>query len=72
MTDTENNLVVTRGERGKGRSKIGKGNYEVQTTRYKINKLQGYSVQHKEYSQYFIITLYGVYSIKTSNDLKLI
>ena len=27
---------------------------------YKINKLQGYIVQHREYSQYFIITLNGV------------
>ena len=24
---------------------------------YKINKLHGYSVQHREYSQYFIITI---------------
>ena len=30
------------------------------TTMYKINKLQGYIVQHREYSQYFIITLNGV------------
>ena len=30
---------------------------KVQTTRYKTNKLQGYIVQHREYSQYFIITL---------------
>ena len=24
---------------------------------YKINKLQGYIVQHREYSQYFIVTI---------------
>ena len=33
---------------------------EVQTTMYKMNNLQGYSVQHREYSQYFMITLNGV------------
>ena len=27
---------------------------------YKINKLQGYIVQYREYSQYFIITINGV------------
>ena len=31
---------------------------------YRIKKLQGYIVKHREYSQYFIITLNGVYSIK--------
>ena len=33
-------------------------------TRYKINKLQGYIVQHREYSQYFIITINGVQPLK--------
>ena len=33
---------------------------EVYATMYKINKLQGYIVQHKEYSQYLIITLNGI------------
>ena len=28
---------------------------------YKINKLQGYTVQNREYSQYFIITIHGVW-----------
>ena len=37
-----------------------KSDEEVQTTMYKINKLQGYIVQHREYSQYFIITRNGV------------
>ena len=45
---------------GKGSSKIGVGDEEVQTTPYEINKLQGYIIQHREYSQYFIITLNGV------------
>ena len=27
---------------------------------YKVNKLQGYIVQHRESSQYFIITVNGV------------
>ena len=48
-----------QGERGKG-GKIGAETYKVQTTMYKINKLQGYIAQHREYSQYFIITLNGV------------
>ena len=30
---------------------------KVQTARYKINKLQGYVAQHREYRQYVIITL---------------
>ena len=33
---------------------------------YKINKLQGYIVQHREYSQYFI-TLNGIQSVKFLN-----
>ena len=36
------------------------GDWEVQNTMHKINKLQGYIVQHREYNQYFIITLKGV------------
>ena len=39
---------------------------KVQTTRYKINKIQGGNVQHREYGQYFIITLNGRQSIKTA------
>ena len=47
-------------ERGKwGGGKTGVGDQEVQTTMYKINKLQGYIVQHREYSQ-FSIALNGV------------
>ena len=35
-------LVVTSEKREVGRGKTGVGNYEVQTTMYKIIKLQGY------------------------------
>lgn len=35
------------------------GHQEVQTTIYKIYKIQGYIVQHREYSHYFVITLNG-------------
>ena len=45
-------LVVTTGEKEVGRGKIGVGDEEVQTTMYKINKIQGYIIQHREYSQY--------------------
>ena len=31
---------------------------------YKVNKIQGCNVRHREYNQYFIISLYGVYSLK--------
>ena len=41
---TENKLVITRGGKGDGRSKISEGSKEVQTTRYKISKLQGYNI----------------------------
>ena len=42
---------------------------KVQTTRYKINKIriQGGNVQHREYGQYFKITLNGRQSIKIAN-----
>ena len=39
----------------------------TQTTLYKISKLQESIVQHRECSQYFIITINGVQSIKTLN-----
>ena len=49
--------MVISGKKEGGRGKIWVGDYEVQTTMYKINKLQGYIVQPREYSQNFIITL---------------
>ena len=48
--------MVTSGE-GEGGSEIRVGDKEVQATMLKINKLQGYIVQHTEYSQYFIMLL---------------
>ena len=48
-------------EQREGRQgKTGARDNEVQTTMYKVSQLQGYLVQHKEYSQYFIVILNGV------------
>ena len=47
-------------EERRRRAKTWIGDLEVQTTMCKINKLQRYIVQHREYSQYCIITLNGV------------
>lgn len=33
---------------------------EIQTCMYKINKLQGYIIQHREYDPSFIITINGI------------
>ena len=52
---------------GVGRGNINEWDEEVQTTMYKMNKMQGYNVQHREYNQYVIITLYGMQFIKISN-----
>ena len=52
-------MVTTEKKEG-GRGKKEVGDEEVQTIMYEINKLQGYSAQHREYSQYFIITMNGV------------
>ena len=56
--------------------KIGLGDQEIQTTTYEINKLQGHNAQHREYSQYLIITINGVQPLKIVNhyavQLKLI
>ena len=48
--DTQKKYVLVRGEEF-GEGKIGKVNLEVQTSSYKINKAQGYNIQHKEYGQ---------------------
>ena len=56
LTDLENNLVVTGQEREVGwRHDKGRG-LEVQTIECKA---QGCIVQHREYSQYFIVTVNG-------------
>ena len=51
-------VISNDGKDGR-KGKIGVG-VKVQTTKYKINKLQRYIVQHRDYIQYFIITLNGV------------
>ena len=43
-------IMVTSGEREEDRGKIGIGKCQPQTTIYKMNKLQGYNEQHREYS----------------------
>ena len=55
----ENKLVGAR--EGKGEGKYRGRVLRVQTILYKINELQGYIVKHREYSQYFIMTINGVY-----------
>lgn len=57
LSDTKNKPVVI-GER-EGGSKIGVGEWATYSL-YKINKLQEYNVQQREYGQYFIITVNGV------------
>ena len=37
--------------------KMAVADLKAQTTVYKINKLQGYIVQHREQNGYFVITL---------------
>ena len=44
LTDIENKLVVTKGEREGGRGKIGVWDKEIQITVYKIDKQKGYVV----------------------------
>ena len=45
--------MVISEEREGGRGKVGVGDSEVQTTMYKISKLQRCIVYHRDYSQYF-------------------
>ena len=45
---------------GDRRDKIGLRGQEVKTTMYKIDRLQGYMVEHREYSHYFKITIDGI------------
>ena len=59
-TETDSQIQRTNWWLPVGRGKMRVGDEEVQTTMYKINKLQGYIVQHREYSQYFTVTLNGV------------
>ena len=49
----------------------GEGEYRVRGLRgqndHVLNKLQVYIVQYREYSQYFIITIDGIQSLKIVN-----
>ena len=58
LIDIESKLVVT----SRKKEKIGGGDEEVETinTMYEINKLQGVIVQHRTYSQNFIIMINGL------------
>ena len=58
LTDIENKLAVTNGERERGRGNTGLGNSEVQTVTYKISYKD--MLCNTEYSQYFIIAINGV------------
>lgn len=40
-------------ERGKREDKIGVEDKEEQTTMYKLNKLQGYIIQHRKYGIFY-------------------
>ena len=42
VTDIENKLVVTKGEKEVGRDKLHIRDKQIQTTIYKIDKQQGY------------------------------
>lgn len=52
-------MLTVMMEGGGRRDKIGKG-LRVQTSEYKINKIEGCNVQHREYRQCFTITLYNL------------
>ena len=60
LTDIENKLVFTSTER-----EVERGNTGVKslsgTKYYVLNKLQGFSVQQRKYSQDFITTLNEIY-----------
>ena len=40
--------MVTKGERGWGKDKLGVSDWQIQTTAYKIDKQQGPTLQHRE------------------------
>ena len=53
LTDVENNLVVTSREREREEGHIGVRDKEMQIAMYKINKEQGYIIQHREIQPLF-------------------
>lgn len=56
---------LPRWERKKGGA--GKGDWEVQTITYGINKLQGCVLQHGVYNQHFVVTVGGMQPLKVVN-----
>ena len=54
-SDIENKLVVTSVERGRGRMGWGNGRHKLLHKR----QIQGCIIQHRKYSQYFLITVNG-------------
>ena len=57
--------MVTSKEMGVGRTyALGIKRYKLL---YKVNKLQGHIVQHRDYSQYFVITIKGIQPLKIMN-----
>ena len=64
---TNKNKQVVTSEKREG----GEGEYRVRGLRgqndHVLNKLQVYTVQYREYSQYFIITIDGIQSLKIVN-----
>ena len=49
LIKTDNRLVVAR-HRGKGEGEINEGDWKVQTSSYKIDKVWGCNIQHDGYS----------------------
>ena len=56
---TENNLVVSREERGRRLGEIDEMDQEVQTSSCKIHKLWEYKVQHRNIVNNIVTNLYG-------------
>ena len=48
LTDTENRLVVAKGEGEWGRDRLGDWDQQMQSILYKMDKQQGPTVEHRE------------------------
>ena len=59
LTDTEDKLVFFQWGETRAEGQDALGDQETHALVYKINMLQGYTIQHQEQSQYFI-TLNGI------------
>ena len=56
FTYVENKLVFTTGEREGARSKVEIWDLVIQATKYKREEKQRHTVQHSEFSHYFVTT----------------